>query len=156
MWDLLVDESKPVEVTLAEAMAAMTGAQKTGVLNAYSADFKKRQARFEVKGVKGIAIFLLYDLLDDVKATCAQYVRGQVETDPGDPSATPPVPPTYNTPPATLPALKASVAPLMVARYDNAFTEAQIGVAIDKMVICSKKDSTGSWAGTYAIYKNNI
>jgi len=127
--------------TTEEILASLTGAQKTAVL----LGFVERTPATELKhriGVHTVAIEHLYGRMDEIEERCRTLMRGEEVIDPGDPGADPPVPPTYNTPPATSGELTA----IIIDEYSDEFTAGHTTAILTKMVQYSKHDGTGNWA----------
>jgi len=140
------DESIVEPPTLAEMLAALTGVQKTAILDGYA-------DKIPPGNMKQVApkrtVVHLYMVMEDIELTCRQYMRGEVVLDPGPP-------PTYNTPPASMTALKTLIAPLMVAKYSDAFTQTQVNAVIDKILLVSRKNASGEYDGTFSTYEAGV
>ena len=133
--------------TTKEILAGMTAEQKVDVLTAFKTRVSVPVAARQVL-VSKAAIKHLYGKIKEIELMARAYMRGEIVIDPGNPTAEPPVPPTYNTPPSTSAALINLIKNLFV----EDFTSGQVTAILTAMVKYSKRDGTGDWN----YYKNSV
>ena len=138
--------------TTAEIVASLSGGQKTGILNGFinrpkSVPPKKLGTEIQLSSK---IIEHLYRKIDAVEETARKYMRGEVVVTPAeyDEEGNETTSAVYNDIPNTLTALKNTVAPF----FDDAFTTAQVGAVLSKMVEYSKYDGSGTWT----FYKEEV
>jgi len=150
-----VDDSYVAPPTLEEMVAALTQPQKGQILNLYADHIPSGRAKYTV-GTSEATIDALYHVMAEIETECTTHMRGEVIVDPGDPEGEPPVPPTYNTPPVDDTELKSIVSAIIAGRYPLVFTEAEINTVIDKIILVSKIDVNGDYAGLWADYASTV
>ena len=137
--------------TLQELIDALSGGQKTAVLNGFIKKTLPKQLAYDVPGIKRAVVVRLYQAIDSIEELSRSLMRGEVlitpaVVDPQTGEVTTPV--VYNTPPVNSGELLSAVQDA----YTDIFTSAQVTTILTKMVEYSKKDGTGDWT----FYKNNV
>jgi len=140
--------------TLQEIIAALSGAQKTGLLNAYAQGATVDQVK-HVLPIPKAAISALFDEITEIRDLSAAYMREEIllEEEVLDPETGEVITPAvYNDQPADLVELKA----LVSTELDEVFTEAQVGAVIDKMIEYTEIDADGNYIGTWSVYASEV
>ena len=130
--------------TTQEILDSITDQQKIGVLNGFALKTPVIELK-HLTGVDSVSIKHLYRKIDEIEETCRTLVRGEllitpavIDIETGEETT----PAVYNTPPATINALKDDIAALFVVDFDAT----QVGAIIDKMIAYSKDDGSGDAA----------
>lgn len=149
------DDPTPPEPTVPEILAAMSVDQKVAVLDGFAEKVLPQNWRQWMKEfypevdnrVPRKVIRTLYHEIDAIEEWCRTEMRGErvvtpaIPPDPAvpDDEGTPAV---YNTPPATVTALREAAG----AAFQDIFTVAQVAAVVNKMIACSVSDGSGTWA----------
>ena len=147
---------KPVvpEPTIPEVIAGLTGAQKLLVLNGFADDVAPGALKHEVP-IKVGAIREIYRALEGIRTDCNALMREEVllQEEVRDPETDEVITPAvYNDQPADIDELKAIVS----VDYEDVFTAAQVGAAIDKQISYAEEDKDGNKIGTWTVYAANV
>jgi hypothetical protein len=140
--------------TLEDLLASLTGPQKLDILQGYadgvSPDTLKHTIPILVSGIKA-----LYTEIDAIRDECRILMREEkveqeavYDTD-GITIITPAV---YNTAPADVAELKATVS----ASFADIFSTVEVGAVIDKMILYTEKNLAGEYIGTWAVYAAEV
>lgn len=115
--------------TTQEILATLTGAQKTAILNGFALKTPVTQLKHETPGIGTGAIRHLYQKIDEIEESARFLMRGA-------------------NPPATATALCNAIQDSFV----DDFTSTQVNAILNKMVLYSKHDGTG----TFTYYKAEV
>ena len=155
------DDVSVAPPTIPEILAALSGAQKTLILEGFTeairptiwrgwvADMYPTEVGNDpfLNKVPRIAIVTLYKGINKIEEVSRELMRGEriitpaIPPDPEVPGDTG-TPAVYNTPPTTATALKNAIA----ADFADIFTATQVTAVLAAMVKESKKDGSGTWA----------
>ena len=116
-------------LTTQEILAALTGAQKTAVLNGFALKTPVTQLKHETSGIGTGAIRHLYRKIDEVEESARMLMRGA-------------------SPPTTATALRNAIQDSFV----DDFTSTQISAILNKMIQYAKHDGSG----TFSYYKAEV
>jgi len=137
--------------TLGERFAELTGAEKLAILDGFSNKVLANRLKGEI-GISKDLIQGVYLAIDAIEESSRALMRGEVVIVPGvyDPETGEEItPPVYNTPPATIGDLKDEI---IEVSEGVIFTDAEIGIVVDRMILYSEIDENGDPIGTPAVY----
>ena len=129
----------PVNVvpTTAGIVAGLSGAEKTAILDGFTAKIHPSKLKYTTTVSEGV-IKHLYRKIDEIEERARELMRGEVIVTPAD-GETPAV---YNTPPSTSGALLTQVQD----DFSDDFTSVQVSAILTRMVNYSKHDGSGTWS----------
>lgn len=136
--------------TLLERIAALSSTQKTAILAAYEINTQPDVLKHEI-AVKKDLIIAINKGFDDVRALTKLIIREEIELEAGvyDPETGEVITePVYNDAPGSIAELKAQVA----LNFTDIFTSVQVGAVIDKMILWSEVNASGTPIGTSAVW----
>ena len=149
-----VQPAQPTLPTLAERFAALTGAQKLSILDGFSDEILPNDLKGEVAIAKDL-IQGTYLAIDAIEELSRLLMREEVLITEGtyDEFGEEITPPVYNDAPTSIAELTAEI----VLNSDNLiFSDTEIGIVIDRMILYSETDASGTPIGTDSVYAANV
>jgi len=141
----------PSVPTIQELIDALSGAQKTAILDGFTQKILPKKLSYDIPGLSRRVIQRLYEAIDSIEEMARSLMRGEVLITPAviDPETgeitTAAV---YNTPPTSASELLSDVEDAFI----DVFTSTQVEAVLTRMVEYSKHDGSGDW--TY--YSANV
>ena len=147
-----VHPAPPATPTLAERIGALTNATKIAILDGFANKIGPNRLKITVN-IKKDLITAIYKEIDAIEEYCRTIMRGELLVTPAvivDGVETTPA--VYNTPPSTIPDLKAQAA----AEFSDVFTVAEVGAVVDKLIEYAEVDTGGNPIGTALVYQAEV
>ena len=151
-----IDETPdPNVIDLQAVLASLSGATKLQILDAFANDDNPFHVDRSLIPVHRGVLVMLFNVLGNIRDDAGRYTRGEVITGYGPPDPDTGIePPIYNVVPISGAQLITIIQG--IEAYADVFTNAAIGVIVNKMLLWSKIDNTGTFVGTFTTYSENV